>query len=80
MEVEPVSGAEKPQTVEEIKASILARLRTEKERLARMPAASKYVVHRLRVIKRAEEILASDDAVAGEAEDELMALLQKLSL
>lgn len=64
-----------PATQEQIRNSILERLRAEKERLSTMPPSSKYVLHRSRVINRAEQLL-----VSVEDEAELMALLEKLAI
>ncbi len=61
-------------TQEQIRSSILERVRAEKERLSTMPPRSQYVLHRSRVIRRAEQLIA-----VGE-ETELMALLEKLAI
>lgn len=71
---ESQNGAPLP-TQEQIRESVLKRLRAEKERLSRMPPSSKYVLHRTRVIKRAEQLLSTEDET-----DELMALLEKLAI
>lgn len=60
---------------------MLAQLRVEKQRLASLPKNSQYVLHRMRVITRALEILAWQNHRALEAhEDELASLLSSLSL